>query len=599
MKFIKLKFITLSLLLCLCLSENVFGTSGLATDKRSLKDAVSVAENFLRMCTNESYLYSNEDISSLTTADFSGIQMNYLIDSIAVSELESCSTIGDTNLSVDKVASRIESIRSFPNYIENKVNYLKTVRQTYQFNRTNFRVEYEVINSEINNQNAMINIYETIQFRYDFLDEDTFIGINHQIELYCDNNKWYVCNDTTDDMFDDTIVSDSFNYAAAIREQEVAKIKSVANFDTIEQSRNESLEKLTSQVNDLVATAENDDLSVRLYDQNLAVEYARIFTTEYNDHFINYTSLGGDCTNFVSQCMYVGLGGSDDKDALTQTDSSSLPPVPMDNDGDSQWYWMKNKNGGDYRTSSWTGARNFVNYRITSQEADIIKEDLVVFGDFDAMMTLSEMNAIHPSILRGSIVVVQNNTHAMIISGMGNSVQSIVCISHTPNTQNASLLDMVGNINTDLCLAMPVGYMMKASGHLHKFDLSSSDGQFDADCNVPGCEYNRIVIDVTTIPQKKYVVGGTNSFAVRASCRGNVKPYRMAAKVERYSSQKDTNGNYIKLSTEWIGEVMNTGTYSKTYTYPGPGLYRVTIYARDNLARSGNFSRSYSVRVVS
>ena len=37
-----------------------------------------------------------------------------------------------------------------------------------------------------------------------------------------------------------------------------------------------------------------------------AVEYALKWAYEYNPKYYNFTYLGGDCTNFVSQCLYAG-----------------------------------------------------------------------------------------------------------------------------------------------------------------------------------------------------------------------------------------------------------------------------------------------------
>lgn len=45
------------------------------------------------------------------------------------------------------------------------------------------------------------------------------------------------------------------------------------------------------------------------YDRKKAVEYAHIWALSRNPDFYDFSKLGGDCTNFVSQCLYAG-GGS-------------------------------------------------------------------------------------------------------------------------------------------------------------------------------------------------------------------------------------------------------------------------------------------------
>ncbi|MDD4110259.1 MAG: amidase domain-containing protein [Clostridia bacterium] len=44
------------------------------------------------------------------------------------------------------------------------------------------------------------------------------------------------------------------------------------------------------------------------YDRKSAVKYAQKWAFERNPRFINFDNYGGDCTNFVSQCIYAGCG---------------------------------------------------------------------------------------------------------------------------------------------------------------------------------------------------------------------------------------------------------------------------------------------------
>lgn len=43
-----------------------------------------------------------------------------------------------------------------------------------------------------------------------------------------------------------------------------------------------------------------------MYDRNKAVEYAKEWWNKRNPNFYNFDSLGGDCTNFISQCLLAG-----------------------------------------------------------------------------------------------------------------------------------------------------------------------------------------------------------------------------------------------------------------------------------------------------
>ena len=44
------------------------------------------------------------------------------------------------------------------------------------------------------------------------------------------------------------------------------------------------------------------------YNRTRAVEYARRWALSRNPLFIDFTGRGGNCTNFVSQCLYAGCG---------------------------------------------------------------------------------------------------------------------------------------------------------------------------------------------------------------------------------------------------------------------------------------------------
>ena len=44
------------------------------------------------------------------------------------------------------------------------------------------------------------------------------------------------------------------------------------------------------------------------YDRAAAVAYAHRWAYQRNPEFYNYDEVGGDCTNFASQCLYAGTG---------------------------------------------------------------------------------------------------------------------------------------------------------------------------------------------------------------------------------------------------------------------------------------------------
>ncbi|MBR1780883.1 MAG: amidase domain-containing protein [Oscillospiraceae bacterium] len=68
------------------------------------------------------------------------------------------------------------------------------------------------------------------------------------------------------------------------------------------------------------------------YDRAAAVAYARRWALGRNPAYFDFQYLGGDCTNFASQCIYAGAG------------QMNFTPV-------SGWFYRS----ADDRTASWTG----------------------------------------------------------------------------------------------------------------------------------------------------------------------------------------------------------------------------------------------------
>ncbi len=75
------------------------------------------------------------------------------------------------------------------------------------------------------------------------------------------------------------------------------------------------------------------------YDRKKAVKYAVEFAQTRNKKYYDFSSLGGDCTNFCSQCLFSGLGVMN----LTK---------------EVGWYYFSLKN----RSASWTGVEFFYNF---------------------------------------------------------------------------------------------------------------------------------------------------------------------------------------------------------------------------------------------
>lgn len=98
------------------------------------------------------------------------------------------------------------------------------------------------------------------------------------------------------------------------------------------------------------------------YNRENAVEYARKWALGRNPDYYDFSDIGGDCTNFASQCIYAGAG------------VMNYTPI-------TGWYY---KSLND-RTASWTGVKYFSEFLLNNKSvgpyARVADEDEAEPGD--------------------------------------------------------------------------------------------------------------------------------------------------------------------------------------------------------------------------
>lgn len=82
------------------------------------------------------------------------------------------------------------------------------------------------------------------------------------------------------------------------------------------------------------------------YNRGKAIEYANRWALDRNPKYMNLTGLGGDCTNFCSQCLYAGSG------TMNYTPNMG-------------WYYISTSN----RAPAWTGVQFFYNFLTSNKGA--------------------------------------------------------------------------------------------------------------------------------------------------------------------------------------------------------------------------------------
>ena len=80
-------------------------------------------------------------------------------------------------------------------------------------------------------------------------------------------------------------------------------------------------------------------MTLRSYNRKAAVDYAHRWAYYRNPDYFNFDELGGDCTNFASQCLYAGSGVMNDTPTFG-------------------WYY----NSLSSRAPAWTGVPFFYNF---------------------------------------------------------------------------------------------------------------------------------------------------------------------------------------------------------------------------------------------
>ena len=89
------------------------------------------------------------------------------------------------------------------------------------------------------------------------------------------------------------------------------------------------------------------------YDRDKSVAYAKKWAYGRNPKFYDFSNLGGDCTNFASQCIYAGAG------VMNYTPTFGC--------------YYKNLND---RTPSWTGVEYLYNFLVGNEGAGPFAEEV-------------------------------------------------------------------------------------------------------------------------------------------------------------------------------------------------------------------------------
>lgn len=142
------------------------------------------------------------------------------------------------------------------------------------------------------------------------------------------------------------------------------------------------------------------------YNRERAVEYARRWAFDRNPLFFDFTGGGGNCTNFISQCILAGC-------------------CQMNFTPDFGWYYLSTEN----RSAAWTGVEFFYNFITGNTQG--IGEGLGPFG----------REITNGLLLPGDVIqlgrAVGDYYHTLLVTGYGR--RTYLVAAHSDNAFNRPL----------------------------------------------------------------------------------------------------------------------------------------------------------------
>lgn len=129
------------------------------------------------------------------------------------------------------------------------------------------------------------------------------------------------------------------------------------------------------------------------YNRNKAIEYAKKWALTRNPQYFDFHGIGGDCTNFASQCIYSGAG-------------------VMNYTKDYGWYYISPNN----RSAAWSGVQYLYRFLTTNESVGPIGR-----------------NAELSKIQLGDVLFLSNGQrlyHTLVVSGFDTDGEILIC-AHT------------------------------------------------------------------------------------------------------------------------------------------------------------------------
>jgi len=475
------------------------------------------------------------------------------------------------------VAELCENIRNF----EDMATYYRYTRSAQNIQRYNFTLATTVLNTEVGDDCATVELYAHITFQYEEGGETAECGDRYQVTFGKVGGTWCIVDIVSEEMIAYGMTPDSFNLDAAI-----------AEFDRLqEQGPVVQMVEPENGVEEGVEPAALSDAinTYRYYNRDNAAAYAYTYTTDsytensgnnsnfLNDNFCDYSESGGNCQNFASQCLWAGFGGSDTSDAI---DSLKFPMDANGSGDENKWY-------GDGQwgvIGSWINTHRFYDYVSASSKEKIgirMSASIYTLSAGQSFASISDAT----TRLKGAVLQVFGNEnnygHSIIVTDVtGTGFGNIKFCANSPMRKAAKLSDYSRftshGIRVIIPSAMIRSKVCSSSGHTY---ASSSTG---TSCYCTQCGECKLTITGSLLRPLR--VGTTKAITGTA----NVKCFRIAIGVTKPSGY-----------TSWY-EFTSTSSATVNYTFAERGLYTIVVAARDvatTEAHSCKETHTFKVRI--
>ncbi len=157
---------------------------------------------------------------------------------------------------------------------------------------------------------------------------------------------------------------------------------------------------------------------MREYSVESAVNYANRYYENYNPAYPDWTAYGGDCANFISQCLHAG-----------GIEMHGIPGTVRSATNFTNWFSAGNKRDILRVSSTWRGADAFRNYwqahAKVYQKFAVVGPEAYKFGHKGDFISLLNANG--------------TAYHTLLIVGYADAPQDFIIATHTFNTNSKRL----------------------------------------------------------------------------------------------------------------------------------------------------------------